>query len=108
MESDKYNIIIRFYEELNDFLPAYMRKTDTEFSFNGKRSIKDLIESLGVPHVEIDLILVNGESVDFSYIVRDEDRISVYPVFERFSIIEISKLSRKERLSKLAVPMLTA
>jgi len=62
-----YTIIIRFYEELNDFLSPDRKKKDIEFSFKGRRSVKDLIESFGVPHVEIDLILVNGESVDFDY-----------------------------------------
>ena len=37
-----------------------------------------MIESLGVPHAEVDLILVNGESVGFDYIVQDGDRVSVY------------------------------
>ena len=60
----------RFYEELNDFLPKHRRKTDFEAKFKGKRSIKDMIEALGVPHTEIDLILVNGKSVDFNYIPR--------------------------------------
>jgi uncharacterized protein len=40
--------------------------------------VKDLIEAVGVPHPEIDLILANGESVDFGYQVQDGDRISVY------------------------------
>lgn len=87
-----YSITIRFYEELNDFLPAGMRKRDIPFSFNGKRSVKDLIESMGVPHVEVDLILVNGTSVDFSYIVNDGERISVYPVFESLDISGITRL----------------
>ena len=82
----EYSITIRFYEELNDFLPAQMRKRDIDFSYSGKRSVKDLIECFGVPHVEVDLILVNGESVDFSYIIEDKDRISVYPVFESLNI----------------------
>ncbi len=87
-----YRINIRFYEELNDFLPRAMRKRDIEFSFRGRRSVKDLIERFGVPHVEVDLILANGESVDFSYIVRDGDRFSVYPVFESFDIEGTSHL----------------
>lgn len=85
-------IIIRFYEELNDFLPEHMRKRDFAYKFTGKRSVKDLIESFGVPHTEIDLILVNGESVDFAYIVHDQDRISVYPVFESLSIQGFTRL----------------
>ena len=91
----KYSITIRFYEELNDFLPKAMRKRDIDYSFPGRRSIKDLVESMGVPHVEVDLILVNGESVDFGYIVRAGDRISVYPVFESFSIKEVTHLREK-------------
>ena len=61
----------RFYEELNDFLPKEKRKTRFEHKFTGQTSIKDMIESLGVPHIEVDLILVNGISVNFSYIVKD-------------------------------------
>ena len=79
-------ISIRFYEELNDFLPPDQRKTDISHVLKQPRSIKDLIESIGVPHTEIDLIIVNGESVGFNYQVDDGDRISVYPVFESLDI----------------------
>ncbi len=71
-------ITFRFYEELNDFLPRHRRKADFEAVFKGKRSIKDMIESLGVPHTEVDLILVDGKSVDFNYILQNKDRVSVY------------------------------
>jgi hypothetical protein len=86
--------IFRFYEELNDFLPKHKRKTTFETEFKGKRSIKDMIEALGVPHTEIDLILVNGKSVDFNYILQDEDRISVYPVFESLNITNVTLLRK--------------
>lgn len=79
-------INIRFYEELNDFLPQQLRKREFSQSLKKQRSIKDLIESIGVPHTEIDLIIVDGESVDFNYQVRDGDHISVYPVFESLDI----------------------
>ena len=82
----------RFYEELNDFLPKHMRKVDFEVESKGKRSIKDMVEALGVPHTEIDLILANGKSVDFCYILQDGDRISVYPVFESLNIANITRL----------------
>lgn len=85
-------VVVRFYEELNDFLPRDRRKRDLEIASRGRRSVKDLIESLGVPHVEVDLILVNGESVGFDRIVADGDRISVYPVFERLDIASVTRL----------------
>lgn len=85
----------RFYAELNDFLPLDRKHVTFPHFFKGRVSIKDMIESLGVPHTEIDLILVHGESVDFSYIVQDKDQISVYPVFETFDITPILRVRPK-------------
>jgi len=82
----------RFYEELNDLLPRHRRKVDFRAAFKEKRSIKDMIESLGVPHTEVDLILVNGQSVDFTYILEDGDRVSVYPTFESLNIENVTCL----------------
>ena len=82
----------RFYEELNDFLPDEQRKVEFEHHFDRRASVKDMIESLGVPHTEIELILSNGESVDFSYLVEDGSRISVYPVFESRDISPLLRL----------------
>ncbi|MBT8349738.1 MAG: Mut7-C ubiquitin/RNAse domain-containing protein [Deltaproteobacteria bacterium] len=86
--------IFRFYEELNDFLPKHKRKADFEAEFKGKRPIKDIITALGIPHTEIDLILVNGISVDFNYTLQDNDRVSVYPVFESFNIKDITRVRK--------------
>ena len=85
----------RFYAELNEFLPEGLRKSQIPYSFNGKQSVKDAIESLGIPHTEIDMILVNGISVDFSYKLRNEDSISVYPVFESLDISSVTHLRGK-------------
>jgi len=82
----------RFYAELNDFLPPPRRQRSFAHSFELSGSVKDMIESLGVPHPEVDLILANGQSVDFSYLVKDGDRISVYPVFETLDITPLVRL----------------
>ena len=86
------SVQIRFYEELNDFLPPEQRRLSFQHPFKQPGSIKDMIEALGVPHTEIDLILVNGHSVDFGFQVRDGDRISVYPVFESLDISPVTRL----------------
>lgn len=86
---------IRFYEELNDFLPIERRKVEFCHTINRRTSVKDVIESLGVPHTEIEIILVNGQSVDFDYIVQDNDKISVYPMFESFDITPLLRLRPK-------------
>ena len=72
----------RFYQELNDFLPLAQRQVAFKHDWRGTPSIKHLIESLGVPHTEVDLILVNDRSVDWAYQPQEGDRIAVYPVFE--------------------------
>jgi hypothetical protein len=85
-------ISFRFYAELNDFLPPARRGVTFQHTFDLPSSVKDLIESAGVPHTEVDLILANGESVDFDYRVRDGDRISVYPVFETLDITPVLRV----------------
>jgi hypothetical protein len=87
-------VIFRFYEELNDFLPNTKKKADFEATLNGRKSIKEIIEEFGVPPVAVDLILVNGKPADFNCIIKDGDRVSVYPVFESFNIQNVSLLRR--------------
>jgi uncharacterized protein len=91
----KKKVTLRFYEELNDFLPEKKKKKRFEHNFIDRTSVKDLIESLGVPHTEIDLILVNSKSVNFKYIINDSDDISVYPVFESLDISDVQHLRPK-------------
>lgn len=98
--SESEIITIRFYEELNDFLSSERRKVDFAQTIFRGQTVKDLIESLGVPHTEVDLIQVNGDSVNFSYQLKHGDRISVYPVFERFDILKVTRL-RPEPLRKI-------
>ncbi len=84
--------VFRFYAELNDFLPEKDRFRDIPLLFPSGQTVKHLIESCGPPHTEIDLILVNGQPVDFSYQVENKDRVSVFPVFESLDISSIEHL----------------
>jgi uncharacterized protein with PIN domain len=85
-------VSFRFYAELNDFLPRAKNGVTFAHFFEGRVSVKDMIEALGVPHTEVDLVLVNGEPIDFTYLVQDGDHISVYPVFESFDITPVLRL----------------
>jgi uncharacterized protein with PIN domain len=86
------SVTIRFYEELNDFLPPHRRKIPHDLEFAQGCTVKAIIEDLGVPHTEVDLILANGQSVGFEYRLNDADLISVYPVFEAWDIGELSRV----------------
>ncbi len=91
----------RFYEELNDFLPSEKRKQTLQYHFDGNPGIKDPIEALGIPHTDVELIIVGGNSVGFDYQLQDQDRVAVYPVFESFDITPLIRL-REEPLRKCA------
>jgi uncharacterized protein len=82
----------RFYAELNDFLPRSLRGSAVGYGFNGTPLVKDAIEAIGVPHPEIDLVLVDGVSVDFGRRLAGGERVAVYPVFERFDIAPVTHL----------------
>jgi uncharacterized protein with PIN domain len=85
----------RFYEELNDFLARERR--GREFSARCARAAttKHMIEALGVPHTEVELILLNGESVGFERLLAEGDRVAVYPTFEAFDVTPLLRLRER-------------
>jgi uncharacterized protein len=85
-------VLVRFYAELGDFLPGDRRGRDFSVSFSLGRSVKDLIEGLGVPHTEVDLILVDGQSVDFHHLLADGERVSVFPMFETLDVSDLTRV----------------
>lgn len=82
----------RFYAELNDFLRPARRQHDVVRSFLDTPTVKDQIEACGIPHTEVELILVNGRSVGFDHRLEDGDRVGVYPVFEALDVTPLIRL----------------
>jgi hypothetical protein len=82
----------RFYEELNDFLAAPLRKRTFDYESAQNATVKHAIEALGVPHTEVELILVNGVSVGFGHRLVERDRVSVYPQFEAFDVTPLLRV----------------
>jgi uncharacterized protein with PIN domain/sulfur carrier protein ThiS len=68
-----------FHGNLNDFLPKSRRNQVIVQELDEHAAVKHPIESLGVPHPEVDAILVNGWPVGFSHRLQDGDRVEVYP-----------------------------
>jgi uncharacterized protein with PIN domain len=85
-------VSVRFYGSLNDFLPAARRQSSLLCAFDSGATVKDLVEALGVPHPEIDLLVVDGRPVDFGYRLGDRDRVAVYPVIRAFDLGDILRL----------------
>ncbi len=82
----------RFYEELNDFLSPARRKREFTVPCARAATTKHMIEALGVPHTEVELILVDGESVGFDRVLRDGERVAVYPKFEALDITPLLRV----------------
>jgi uncharacterized protein with PIN domain len=75
-----FTVRINLHGDLDFFVRSEARGQGIERSLGEKTSIKDVIEACGVPHPEIDLILVNGQPVDFDYAIASDADIEVYPV----------------------------
>jgi uncharacterized protein len=83
---------VRAYAELNDFLAPDSRGATVRRPFRSHQTVKDVLEAMGIPHTEIDLILVNGDPENFSHRPTTGDRIAAYPMFEAFDIGPTAKL----------------
>jgi uncharacterized protein with PIN domain/sulfur carrier protein ThiS len=83
---------VRAYAELNDFLEPESRGVTVRRPFRSHQTVKDVLEAMGVPHTEVDLILVNGDPVDFAHRPTVGDRIAAYPMFEALDIGATARL----------------
>jgi sulfur carrier protein ThiS len=95
-----YTAYFRLYEELNDYLPLNKRKTLFSLTLKSQTTVDEAICSLGVPPEEVDLVLVNSESVPFDHIISAGDIISIYPIFESLDISSVTRLRDKPLINK--------
>ena len=86
------SVDLRVYAELNDFVKPDEQYMVLRRPFRPHQTVKDVVEAAGIPHTEVDLVLVNGESVDFDHRPRHGDRITAYPVFETLDIARVTRV----------------
>jgi hypothetical protein len=92
---------VRAYAELNDFLGPESRGLTVRRPFRPHQTVKDVLEAMGIPHTEVDLILVNGDAEDFAHRPTAGDRIAVYPMFEALDIGSTTRLRPVPSLRRL-------
>jgi uncharacterized protein with PIN domain len=85
-------VTFRFYGQLNDFLPRRLRQRRFTHVIPGPTSVKDAIEAVGVPHPEVDVVLVNGKGEPFEYRLADGDDVAVYPVFRSIDVAAVPRV----------------
>lgn len=88
----RVRVTVRCYAELSRFVSPPRRQVPFEVLVEARTSVKDLLEGAGVPHTEVDLLLVNGESASFSCPVDDGDRVAAFPVFEAFDVGDLTRV----------------
>ena len=86
------HVEVRAYAELNDFLAPALRGATVRRPFRPHQTVKDVLEAMGIPHTEIDLILVNGDPADFDHRPTAGDRIAAYPMFEALDVGSTTRL----------------
>lgn len=69
----------RFHDELGEFVAPERRNRRFEYTCARAATLKQAIESLGVPHTEVGRLTVNGEPATLARMVRDADAIEVFP-----------------------------
>jgi uncharacterized protein len=94
-----FTVRLRLHGDLDFFLRPAARGRNVERSLSEKTSVKDAIESFGVPHPEVDLILVNGRSVDFDYALANDADVELYPVVRdrskfKYKPLQVARYSR--------------
>jgi len=87
-----FAVRLHFHGGLLFFLGSKTSATPIERNLREKASVKDVIESCGVPHPEVDLIVVNGEAVDFSFCIVADAKIEVYPPGARYPLFKDKRL----------------
>ena len=74
-----FTVRLHVYGDLDFFLSSKASGGRIERHLSEKTSVKDVIESCGIPHPEVDLIVVNGKTVDFGYALAADAEIELYP-----------------------------
>ncbi|WP_422484698.1 Mut7-C RNAse domain-containing protein [Gudongella sp. DL1XJH-153] len=85
------HVDLRIYGELNRLLWNHREGGEIIIHIKGTPSVKDVVESLGIPHSEVGLLLIDGEVEGFSRKLYGGERVSVYPVFKKIDVNSISK-----------------
>ena len=78
-----FKVRLRFHGDLNVFLGSKAGDAVIERPLTEKTSVKDVIESCGIPHPEVDLILVDDQTVGFDHTLASDAKVEVFPVENR-------------------------
>lgn len=94
-------LTFHFHEAFFIFLNRINKKLKIVYGLDRRASIKDIIESLGVPHTEVGKILLGNQEIGFNFIPEESVDLSIFPITPPFDVLNASLL-RPEPLDKIS------
>jgi uncharacterized protein with PIN domain len=76
----------RFYAELNAFISPSYRYRSFTYHYPDDATLKHVIEALGVPHTEVELVVVDSKPANLSDRMQEGMYVSVFPHFHSFEL----------------------
>jgi uncharacterized protein with PIN domain len=84
MQAKSFSVVVAFHGDLGFFIKTREKSQPVRRVLTDKTTVKDVIESFGVPHPEVDVIVANGEPVNFAFRLEANTNLDVYPVSTAF------------------------
>ena len=73
-----FEVRLTFHGDLSFFLRSKRAKIERQLS--ERTSVKDVIEACGVPHTEVDIILIDGNTCGFERVLIQDAVVDVYGI----------------------------
>jgi len=94
-------IISVTFDPVLDFFRGDRRQgVEVNYPLSRSASVKDIIESLGVPHTEVGEIRFNGQEIDFAFVPDAPGNLTVHGIDAPFDVLTPSLL-RPEPLDRV-------
>ncbi len=94
--SSEFAVSLRFHGDLAFFLKKASLGAEVVRLLGEKTSVKDVIESCGVPHPEVDLILCDHVPSGFEFQLTHQAAVDAYPVSVPLHFHPAQRLQRRD------------
>ena len=93
-------VYLTFHNDLQMLLKKSQAGKVVKYALKRRASLKDIIESQGVPHTEVAQILLGNKELGFAFIPVGGEDIDIFPFSEEISVFN-STLLRPQPMSSL-------
>ncbi|MBI5543222.1 MAG: twitching motility protein PilT [Deltaproteobacteria bacterium] len=98
------HIRVRLYAELNDHVSHERRQRSFVLQLEDGATLAHLLEQLGIPEAEVDLVLVDDEPAGPAQPLYEGARVALFPVFEAFDVSPMLQGAQPLRRPRFQLP----